>query len=88
VVAAPPVAPAPPPVTRNAETPAGPRERRAVREHLTDAWGIGAAVVLGGFAGVMAAVAGAGPVVAAGAAVIVAALVYAVRVVLGVVFES
>jgi molecular chaperone DnaK (HSP70) len=85
----PPTRPPPVPVSPPAaDRPTGPPERRAVRGHLTDAWGIGAAAVLGILAGAVAASADAGAVVAAGAAVAVAVLVYAVRVVLGIVFES
>jgi hypothetical protein len=66
----------------------GPREHSTVRPHLTDAWGIGAAVVLGILAGVVATTADTGGLAAAGVAVVVAVLVYAVRVVLGVVFDN
>lgn len=84
-----PAAFAPSPVKNpRSDNPMRPRERGKVSPHLTDAWGIGAAAVLGVLAGAVAVTADAGVLAATGVAVVVAVLVYAVRVVLGVVFDS
>ena len=70
------------------ERPPGRTPHPAVRSHLADPWGVVAAAVLGILAGVVAAAADAGTLPAVGAAVVVAVLVYAVRVVLGFVFDG
>jgi molecular chaperone DnaK (HSP70) len=83
-----PVVPAAPSVPASVpENPGLRHERPPVRRHLADPWGVAAAAVLGILAGAVAAAADAGALPAIGAAVVVAVLVYAVRVVLGLVFE-
>jgi hypothetical protein len=83
-----PVVPAAPSVPASVpENPGLRHERPPVRRHLADPWGVAAAAVLGILAGAVAAAADAGALPAIGAAVVVAVLVYAVRVVLGLAFD-
>jgi molecular chaperone DnaK len=84
VVAPAPAASAPPPLPEN---PGIRHERPRVRRHLADPWGAAAAVVLGILAGTVAAITGADTLAAIAATAAVALLVYAVRVVLGLVFD-
>ncbi len=88
-----PVEPAPAPVRRE---PAGrggppvattPRRAGRLRPHLADPWGIGAAVVFGGLGAAVAGATGSPARTTIAVGLAVALTVYAVRVILGVLFD-